>query len=68
MRKREELPTCEWCRDLIGGQRRFPRTLEVPTDKGVRRLKFHERCLQPFKDANPAMMKRKEAANGQVVL
>lgn len=66
MKKREELPVCEWCRDLIGGHRRFPRVLELPTDSGLKRFKFHERCLQPFKDANPAMMKRKEAGREAV--
>lgn len=61
MKKREELPCCEWCGDLIGGHQRFPKTLRVPTESGPRVLKFHDRCLPQFKTANPNLMAQAEA-------
>ena len=52
--------TCEWCGDPVGGSRSYPRLLILPKEYGERKLRFHEKCLEQFKDANPNLMRKKE--------
>lgn len=51
---------CEWCAGYVGQARKFCRVLVLPAEYGNRKLYFHEKCLEKFKEANPNIMRQKE--------
>jgi len=54
----ESVKICEWCREPVGARRL--RVFTLPRELGERKLYFHARHLEEFKEANPTIMMKKE--------
>lgn len=50
---------CEWCAGPVGQKSSFRRVFILPKEYGNRKLHFHAKCLNRFKEANPNIMRQK---------